>query len=195
MNNKIINCKECGKQISRNAKICPGCGAKNKKPIYKRFWFWLIVVVTFIIIGAAVGSRNNTNNNSNDNSNNKYSASKNVVTMIDMSSMAEADINKWADEKKINIERKNEYSDTVKKGGFIRQSVGANQNIYEGDRITLVYSLGKQPTTSQKNALKKAESYSRTSHMSKQGIYNQLTSSIEGFTKAEAQYAIDHLED
>ena len=30
--------------------------------------------------------------------------------------------------------------------------------------------------------------------MSKQGIYNQLTSSIEGFTKEGAQYAIDNIE-
>ena len=31
-------------------------------------------------------------------------------------------------------------------------------------------------------------------HMSKQGIYNQLTSSIEGFTKEAAQYAIDNID-
>ena len=31
--------------------------------------------------------------------------------------------------------------------------------------------------------------------MSKQGVYNQLTSSVEGFTKEQAQYAIDHLDD
>ena len=30
--------------------------------------------------------------------------------------------------------------------------------------------------------------------MSKQGIYNQLTSSVEGFTKEAAQYAIDNIE-
>jgi len=46
----------------------------------------------------------------------------------------------------------------------------------------------------EKNALKKAESYSKTMHMSKQGIYNQLTSTIEGFSKAEAQYAIDNIQ-
>lgn len=30
-------------------------------------------------------------------------------------------------------------------------------------------------------------------HMSKQGIYNQLTSSFEGFTAEDAQYAVDNL--
>nr|WP_281175942.1 Ltp family lipoprotein [Domibacillus tundrae] len=44
------------------------------------------------------------------------------------------------------------------------------------------------------NALKKAESYSETMNMSKQGIYEQLTSENgEKFTADEAQYAIDTL--
>ena len=30
--------------------------------------------------------------------------------------------------------------------------------------------------------------------MSKQGVYNQLISDVEGFTEEEAQYAIDNLE-
>ncbi|WP_352338288.1 hypothetical protein [Psychrobacter sp. 16-MNA-CIBAN-0192] len=28
---KLINCKDCGNQISKNAKSCPNCGAKNKR--------------------------------------------------------------------------------------------------------------------------------------------------------------------
>ena len=44
------------------------------------------------------------------------------------------------------------------------------------------------------NALKKAESYSSTMHMSKAGIYKQLISEYgEGFTAEEAQYAIDNI--
>ena len=43
-------CKSCSKEISTKAKICPGCGAKNKKPIYKRAWF--IVLAFFIVVGA-----------------------------------------------------------------------------------------------------------------------------------------------
>ena len=45
-----------------------------------------------------------------------------------------------------------------------------------------------------KNALEKAKSYSKTMHMSKQGIYNQLTSKIEGFDAEAAQYAVDNLD-
>ncbi len=111
-----------------------------------------------------------------------------------MSAMTESDVDKWASENKINIEKKQEYSDTVAKGKLISQSVEANQNCYEGDKITLVYSLGKEPTAGQKNALKKAESYSSTMHMSKKGIYKQLTSDYgEKFTAEEAQYAVDNM--
>lgn len=43
------------------------------------------------------------------------------------------------------------------------------------------------------SALKKAESYSETMHMSKQGIYDQLTSEFEKFSPEAAQYAVDNL--
>lgn len=50
-------------------------------------------------------------------------------------------------------------------------------------------------TTEQKNALKKAESYAKNMHMSKQGVYDQLTSEYgEGFSTTDAQWAVDHLE-
>ncbi|MGG7143971.1 FxLYD domain-containing protein [Clostridium nigeriense] len=60
---KMIQCKSCSKEIASSAKICPGCGAKNKKPIYKRVWF--IVIVLLIIVGAinAAGGGNSTTPN------------------------------------------------------------------------------------------------------------------------------------
>lgn len=50
---KMTTCKSCGAEIAKSAKVCPNCGAKNKKPIFKRWWVWLIVVV---LIFAAIGS-------------------------------------------------------------------------------------------------------------------------------------------
>ena len=47
--------------------------------------------------------------------------------------------------------------------------------------------------TEYKNALKTAKSYNKTSHMSKQGLYNQLTSEFEQFTPEAAQYAVDNV--
>lgn len=49
---KIIKCRTCGIDIASSAKTCPGCGAKNKKPIYTKWWVWAIAIV---VIGAAIG--------------------------------------------------------------------------------------------------------------------------------------------
>ena len=51
----MINCKTCGAEIAANAKVCPKCGAKNKKPIYKKWWFYALIV--FILIGVIGGSQ------------------------------------------------------------------------------------------------------------------------------------------
>lgn len=51
---KTKKCKSCGKELPKDAKFCNECGAKFKKPIYTRWWFWVIAVVVFIVIvGAA----------------------------------------------------------------------------------------------------------------------------------------------
>lgn len=34
--------------MAKSAKRCPKCGAKNKKLIYKRWWFWCIVICVMI---------------------------------------------------------------------------------------------------------------------------------------------------
>lgn len=46
-------CKTCGAAIAKNAKRCPACGAKNKKPIYKRIWFWIVVIA---VVAAGVNA-------------------------------------------------------------------------------------------------------------------------------------------
>ena len=140
---------------------------------------------TLFLIGSLGGTSDESDNNS---------SSKNKVTVTDFSNMTEADIDTWCNDNKIECKIKKEYSDTVENGGFISQSVAADKHVYENDTITIIFSLGKKPTTEQLNALKKAESYSETMHMSKQGIYNQLTSSVEGFSEEDAQYAIDNIE-
>ena len=58
---KMTKCKTCGADIASSAKTCPGCGAKNKKPFYKKWWFILIAI--FVIIGA-LGSGGSKDENS-----------------------------------------------------------------------------------------------------------------------------------
>lgn len=56
---KMVTCKSCGKEIARSAKVCPECGAKNKKPLYKKWWVWVLAVVVIAVIGSAGGNDSN----------------------------------------------------------------------------------------------------------------------------------------
>ena len=130
-----------------------------------------------------------------NNSTNTIEVSTKKVEVIDFSSMVEHEILTWCNNNNLNCNFKREYSNSVAKDGYIKQSVSAKEKVAENTKITITFSLGKEPTMGQKNALKKAESYSDTMHMSKAGIYKQLTSEYgEGFTAEEAQYAIDNME-
>ena len=45
MAEKTKTCDVCGAEIAASAKTCPSCGGKNKKPVYKKWWFWGLVLV------------------------------------------------------------------------------------------------------------------------------------------------------
>lgn len=49
---KMTKCKTCGADIAKSAKVCPSCGAKQKKPVVL-----IVIAVIFAIgvIGAALG--------------------------------------------------------------------------------------------------------------------------------------------
>lgn len=55
MAKKLTTCKMCGAEIAPGAKICPHCGAKNKKPFYTKWWFYTILVVVLIAIAGGAG--------------------------------------------------------------------------------------------------------------------------------------------
>ncbi len=44
MGKKLIKYKSFGKEIVSNNKPCLECGKKNKRPIYKKIWFWIVIV-------------------------------------------------------------------------------------------------------------------------------------------------------
>ncbi len=50
MSSKIKKCKICQADIAANAKTCPQCGAKNKKGLIKKWWFWLIIIFAVFVI-------------------------------------------------------------------------------------------------------------------------------------------------
>jgi RNA polymerase subunit RPABC4/transcription elongation factor Spt4 len=57
MATKLTTCKVCGAEMASSAKSCPKCGAKNKKPIYKKWWLYLLILVA-VIAAIAGGSGN-----------------------------------------------------------------------------------------------------------------------------------------
>lgn len=189
-------CENCGKELPEGADVCLNCGKKlnTKKSNKKKFPAWAIVlcVIAGIVVIGAIASIGNEDNNSNEiyKQNNK-----NKVTVIDFSNMTKAEIDTWCENSKINCTIESKYSDIIEKDGFVSQSIISEKTIYEGDKITIIFSLGKEPSMEYKNALKKAESYAKNLHMSKQAIYDQLISQYgEGFPKDAAQYAIDNLQ-
>ena len=54
---KLIICVHCGEPIAAGAKTCPHCGGKNKKPIYKRVWFWFLIAVVLLTVVSGSGSK------------------------------------------------------------------------------------------------------------------------------------------
>lgn len=163
---------------------------KQKKPVYKKWWFWILVVLFIIII---IGFSGDDSNNTLTSANSIKQENKPEVIVTDFTEMPQELVKSWFETNKIDGKIAEEYSDTVPKGQIISQSIQAHTTIHQGDKIIVKYSLGRKPTTGERNALEKANSYSSIMNMSKQGIYKQLTSSVEGFTKDEAQYAIDNI--
>lgn len=71
-------CEKCGKEVDEKWRVCPHCGAqinnsnnteetvmisakngekknKVKKPIFKRVWFWILIVICGIFIVSVIG--------------------------------------------------------------------------------------------------------------------------------------------
>lgn len=54
MAKKMVECKNCNAMIPAKSKKCPMCGVKNKKPIYRRGWFILLILILVLWGGLSV---------------------------------------------------------------------------------------------------------------------------------------------
>jgi hypothetical protein len=66
---KLVKCKECGHEISKSAKACPNCGAKQKKTgfftkVFLFFGFLWIVGTFMTILGGGSGASSSNSNSS-----------------------------------------------------------------------------------------------------------------------------------
>lgn len=204
-------CEECHQEVLRriedkeklrNKEIEESQANKAKRPIYKKWWFWVIILIIIIMIAGGSSDTNNTVNNTNTSNNvasktsttssstNTKKAEKIPVTIIDFSQMSKEEIQNWCTTNKISCNITEEYSDTIAKDGFISQSIEANTTAYEGDKITITYSLGKAPTMGEKNALSSAKNYLEVMAFSYKSLIKQLE--FEGYSTEEATYGADN---
>lgn len=58
-NQNLISCPSCGQLVAKSAKSCPNCGAKNKKPVFKKPWFWILIALVVIIVISVAASGGN----------------------------------------------------------------------------------------------------------------------------------------
>lgn len=95
---KMSTCKHCGAEIAAGAKICPKCGGKNKKPIYKRLWF--IILAIFIVLGlvGGVGSSNSGNGAGDTTSGTEQKIEYKKVDISDMMRALDENPSKASDE-------------------------------------------------------------------------------------------------
>ena len=54
----LIKCKDCGKEFSTDAKVCPHCGAK--KPKRKSNVLWMLSIVTIMVVFGSLFSKNDS---------------------------------------------------------------------------------------------------------------------------------------
>lgn len=157
-----------------------GAAGTAKKPIYKKVWFWLLIVVLVIGIGGALGS----------NGSSKDSSSSSTATKAVKKKKAD----KVPVEYQNALKKAETYSDLMH---MSKQAIHDQLVSKDGEKFSEAaadYAMTHLKADWNRNALKKAKSYQEDQSMSKEAIKEQLTSEYgEKFTEEQADYAISHL--
>lgn len=151
----------------------------EKKPFYKRVWFWILVVLVIFIGSAAVSGGNDSSSSSSSSSSAKSSSSSSShVSATKVAALKSAQT----------------YSDTMhmsKQGIYDQLTSDAGDKF---DDASAQYAVDHVKADWNKNALKVAESYQKDQNMSPEAIRDQLTSDAgDKFTQDQADYAVSHL--
>lgn len=151
----------------------------EKKPVYKRVWFWILVVLVIFIGSAAVSGGNDSSSSSSSLSSAKSSSSSSShVSATKVAALKSAQT----------------YSDTMhmsKQGIYDQLTSDAGDKF---DDASAQYAVDHVKADWNKNALKAAESYQKDQNMSPEAIRDQLTSDAgDKFTQDQADYAVSHL--
>lgn len=160
----------------------------QKKPFYKRVWFWILAIIVVGGIGSQIGGNSDKSNSSSDSS----SASTKVAKSSSSPSKA-----KVPAEYRNALTKAKSYATTMDMSeAAVRDQLiaDAGEGFSEKAADYAMKNIGNVDWN--KNALHKAQSYQDDQAMSKDAIREQLTADAgEKFTAEQADYAIQHLKD
>jgi RNA polymerase subunit RPABC4/transcription elongation factor Spt4 len=144
MADTMKKCATCGVDIAKSAKACPQCGAKNKKPITKRWWFWAIIIVFVLgIISNLAGGDDNTTVSSTQSSGNAQSSSS-VASSTQLSdstsSAAPAQVEQKPDPIVVDVDT---LMDTLKANALNASNTYKGAYVEVTGRLSTIDSSGK----------------------------------------------------
>lgn len=169
--------------------------SKNKKPIYKRAWFWAVAVI--VVVGTSGGS--DTDNSKETNSGNaesvqEVSQSNNENTIAENKSEDKAE-NTVPEEYKSALKKAKSFTDEMNLSKVRLYEMLTSTSDYYDTHFTpeaAQYAVDNVGVDWKESALKRAKLYRKAASLSTEGIYDELTA-ME-YTEEEIQYAIDNLD-
>ena len=173
---KIMKCKNCSREIPVNVKSCPECGATSTLYAIALSISVIAPIIGFVLV---IGTIYSFNLGKVEPAQEVYSESALTEIVVEHSSALTFDENK----------SENNSEDTLTE---IELEDNGENTIVENKSEDKVEDT---VPTEYKSALRKAKSYSDIMHMSKAGLYDQLTSEYgENFSAEAAQYAVDNVD-
>ena len=161
----------------------------QKKPIYKRVWFWILAIVVIAIFSSAM-------NGGSDKSSSKSSNSTQSTKTTDDASSSSSEKPKVSAEFTSALASAKTYATTMhmSKAGVYEQLTADAGDKFPADAAQ--YAVDNVKADWNANALASAKTYQKDMNMSSEAIRDQLTSDAgDKFTQDEANYAIQHLND
>ena len=169
--------------------------AKTKKPFYKRWWVWVIVVILLIGI---FGPEGNTDNSTDD----SQTTAQSQTTTTEPTDTEPADTQQ-TEQTAAPVEEQEDPADTMTMGqknalgsaesylsftAFSRQGL-IDQLVYEGySTEDATFAVDNCGADWNEQAAKSAQSYLDMTSFSRQGLIDQLV--FEGFTQEQAEYGV-----
>ena len=163
---------------------------KKKKPIFKRWWFIILMVIFLISLLGSLG-KDDVEPTINEAASTDTKVEEPQAEPVEEATEVVEDVPR---EYKAALKKAELYASTMymSKAGVFKQLTSEYGEKFPEDAAQ--YAIDNMKADWKANALKKAETYAETMSMSNSGIYDQLTSEHgEQFTAEEAQYAIDNL--